>query len=66
MYSFCVEEQKGLMYHLEGLRVPLVVRVPQFGSDWIKRWQIRHILLYNGTNDWNVIEQNVSAKKSDW
>jgi len=28
----CVEEQKGLGYHLEGLRVrvPLVVRVPQF------------------------------------
>jgi len=24
MYSFCVEEQKGLAYHFEGLRVPLV------------------------------------------
>jgi len=32
MYSFCVEEQKGLAYHLEGLRAPLVVRVPQFGN----------------------------------
>jgi len=32
MYSFCVEEQKGLAYHLEGLRVPLVIRVPQFGN----------------------------------
>jgi len=26
MSSFCVEEQKGLVYHLESLRVP------QFGS----------------------------------
>jgi len=26
MYSFCVEEPKGLVYHLEGLRVP------QFGN----------------------------------
>jgi len=26
MYSFCVEEQKGLAYHFEGLRVP------QFGN----------------------------------
>jgi len=34
MVSFCVEEQKGLAYHLEGLRVPLVVRVPQFGNHW--------------------------------
>jgi len=36
MFSFCVEEQKGLAYHLEGLRVPLVV--PQFGnhcSNWM-------------------------------
>jgi len=32
MVSFCVEEQKGLAYHLDGLRVPLVVRVPQFGN----------------------------------
>jgi len=32
MSSFCVEEQKGLTYHLEGLHVPLVVRVPQFGN----------------------------------
>jgi len=32
MFSFCVEEQKGLAYHLEGLRVPLVVCVPQFGN----------------------------------
>jgi len=32
---FCEEEQKvGLfVYHLEGLRVPLLVRVPQFGKD---------------------------------
>jgi len=30
MYSFCLEEQKGLAYHFEGLRVPLMVRVPQF------------------------------------
>jgi len=26
MYSFCVEEQNGLAYQLEGLRVPPVVR----------------------------------------
>ena len=32
MYSFCVKEQMGLAYHLEGLRVPLVVRVPQVGN----------------------------------
>jgi len=32
MFSFCVEEQKGLAYHLEGLRAPLVVRLPQFGN----------------------------------
>jgi len=32
MYSFCIEEQKGLAYHCEGLRVPLVVRIPQFGN----------------------------------
>jgi len=32
MYCFCVEEKKGLAYHLESLRVPLVVRVPQFGN----------------------------------
>jgi len=37
MYSFCVEEQKGLTYHLEGLGVPLVVRVPQFGNHWYRR-----------------------------
>jgi len=37
MYAFCLEEQKGLAYHLEGLRVPLVVRVPQFGNHWF-RW----------------------------
>jgi len=24
LYSFCLEEQKGLAYHLECLRVPLV------------------------------------------
>jgi len=34
MSSFCVEEQKGLAYHLEGLHVPLVVRVPQCGNHW--------------------------------
>jgi len=27
---FCVEEKKGLAYHLECLRVPLMVRVSQF------------------------------------
>jgi len=32
MYSFCVQEQMALAYHLEGLRVPLVVRVPQVGN----------------------------------
>jgi len=32
MYSFCVEEQKDLAYHLDGLRVPPVVCVPQFGN----------------------------------
>jgi len=32
MYSFCVEEQKDLAYHFKGLRVPLVVRVPQLGK----------------------------------
>jgi len=31
MYSFCVEEQKGLAYHLEGLRVP------QLGNHWLTR-----------------------------
>jgi len=32
---FCEEKQKvGLfVYHLEGLRVPLLVRVPQFGGN---------------------------------
>jgi len=30
---FCVEEQKGLPHHLEGLRV----RVPQFGNHCVKR-----------------------------
>jgi len=35
MYSFCVE-QKGLAYHLEGLRVPLAVRVPHFGNHWTR------------------------------
>ena len=35
MYSFCVEEQKGLAYHLEGLRVTLVVRLPQLGNHWV-------------------------------
>jgi len=36
---FCEEKQKvGLfVYHLEGLRVPLVVRVPQFENHWINR-----------------------------
>jgi len=32
MYSYCVEERKGLAYHFECLRVPLVVRAPQFGN----------------------------------
>jgi len=32
MYSFCVEEQMALAYHLEGFRAPLVVRVPQVGN----------------------------------
>jgi len=34
--SFCAEKQKvGLfVYHLEGLRVPLLVRAPQFGNHW--------------------------------
>jgi len=36
MYYFCVEEQKGLAFHLEGLCVPLVVRVPQFGNHWFR------------------------------
>jgi len=34
MFSFRVEEEKGLTYHLEGLRVPLKVRVPQFWNHW--------------------------------
>jgi len=34
MFCFCVEEQKGLVYHLEGLPTPLVVRVPQFVNHW--------------------------------
>jgi len=36
MFFLCVEEQQGLAYHLEGLRVPLVVRVPQFGNHCFK------------------------------
>jgi len=32
MSSFFIEEQKGLANHLEGLLVPLVARVPQFGN----------------------------------
>jgi len=36
MFSFCVEEQMGLAYHLEGPRVPIVVRVPQVGNHWFK------------------------------
>jgi len=31
------------MYHLEGLRVPLVVRVPQFGNHWCKQ----RVVLYH-------------------
>jgi len=49
MYSFCVEEQKGLTYHLEGVRVPLVVRVPQFGNyrsmDSVTRFLNRKVLI---------------------
>jgi len=35
---FCEEKQKVslLVYHLEGLCVPLLVRVPQFGNHWRK------------------------------
>jgi len=32
LYSFCVEEQKGLAYRLEVLHAPPVVRKPQFGN----------------------------------
>ena len=37
-YIFCEEKQNlGLStYHLKGLRVPLVVRVPQFGNHCLK------------------------------
>jgi len=38
LFFFCVEEQKGLVYHLEGLRVPLAVRVPQFGNHCSSAW----------------------------
>jgi len=36
LYVFCVEKQKVdlLAYHLEGLRVPVVIRVLQFGNHW--------------------------------
>ena len=35
-YIFCEEKQKVdlFMYHLEGLRVPLLVRVQQVGNHW--------------------------------
>jgi len=35
--AFCEEKQKVslLVYHLEGLRVPLLVRVPQFANHWL-------------------------------
>jgi len=36
---FCVEDQKDLAYHLEGLRVPVVVCVPQFGNHCHRRIQ---------------------------
>jgi len=34
MYSFCVEEQKGLAYQFEGLRVP------QFGNHCTKQQRV--------------------------
>jgi len=39
-YIFCEEKQKaGLyVYYLESLRVPLVVRVPQFGNHWFRTY----------------------------
>jgi len=38
IYFFCEEKQKVdlFLYHLEGLCVPLLVGVPQFGDNWCK------------------------------
>jgi len=47
MFSFCVEEQKGLAYHLEGLRVPLVVHVPQFGNHCNSGMNFVRVVYYN-------------------
>jgi len=48
---FCEEKQKvGLfVYHLEGLRVPLLVRVPQFGNHWISVTKINFIARRNSS-----------------
>ena len=42
MQFFCEEKQKVslLVYHLEGLRVPLAVRVPQFGNHFSRGKEI--------------------------
>jgi len=31
-------------YHLEDLRVPLMVRVPQFGNHCCMRWKLVHVV----------------------
>jgi len=34
---FLCRRREGLAYHLEGLRVPLVVRVPRFGNHCLNK-----------------------------
>ena len=38
-----MKKWKLLAYYLEGLRVPLVVRVPQVGNSWFKGRQARNL-----------------------
>ena len=63
MYSFCVEDQKGFAYHLEGLRVPLVVRVPQFGNHWLMlmQWSTAILIKYSCWGYKSVVIGNVHS-----
>jgi len=50
-YIFCEGKQKAglFVYHLEGLRAPLVVHVPQFENHWSRLW--RKVYGTNSPND---------------
>jgi len=65
MYAFCVEEQKGLAYHLEDLCVPLVIRVPQFGNYWLKLIGSESLLQIDSIVSWRqTVKQDIAHAHS--